>query len=474
MIIIIPFKRVLLLIAFIFLSAFFANAQIVLNADGPGNTYELINGFFAPGYTAVESPDQTGGTYSGTHAAFGRHIAEVFDADANKYVFEFYSHVAEDNDISTGKTDRQRVEIKTYAASPANMKGIIGETIVYKWRFKIPVGFQPSSSFTHIHQIKAVDGDDSDPIFTLTPRKGTPNKLELIYVLNSSSGTSKLAILNLSDFEGNWVEATETIKVGEGTSGTYAILIKKVSDGITLLNYSNNSIQTIRPVFSDPLISAANSFIRPKWGIYRSLATPPDLRDETIRFSDFSITELNTQAVLMVSFKAAQQNNAVQLKWTTASEQNNLRFDIEKSTDGKTFFKIGSRNGFGNSHISNDYFFNDQKPNQGINYYRLKQIDFDGTERLIDPIAITLNDLGFDMQVYSNLNSASLSLFINTNESGIGQFLIYNLAGQKVFDQSISLNKGNNNFIFPNILKSGIYISYFKNDKLLIPHQIKL
>ena len=477
MIILIPFRRVYLLFAFMFLGAFFANAQIVLNADGPGNTYELINGFFAPGYTAVESPDQTSGTYPGTDAAFGRHVAEVLDTDAGKYVFEFYSHVANDNDVSTGSSDRQRVEIKTYASSPANMKGNIGETIVYKWRFKIPLGFQPSSNFTHIHQIKAVDGDDSSPIFTITPRKKSPlNQLEFIYVKDATSGTTTFATLNLSLFEGNWVEVTETVKVGEGTAGTYAINIKKVSDGSTLLNYSNNSIQTIRTAATDPATTnkVPNSFIRPKWGIYRSLLDPTSLRDETMRFSDFSITELSTQAVQMTSFKAIQQNNAVQLKWTTASEQNNLRFDIEKSTDGKTFFKIGSRNGFGNSNTANEYFFNDQNPSQGINYYRLKQIDFDGTERLTDPIAINLSDLGFDMQVYSNLNSASLSLFINSNEVGRGQFLIYNLAGQKVFEQSISLDKGNNHFVFPNNLKSGVYISYFKNEKLLFPHQIIL
>jgi len=455
----------------------FTKAQTVLNSDGsgtaPGNTYELINSFFAPGYNAVESPDQTSGTYPGTHAEFGRHIVEVFDTEANKYVFEFYSHVANDNDISTGKTDRQRVEIKTYAASPASMKGIIGETIVYKWRFKIPVGFQPSSYFTHIHQIKAVDGDDSDPIFTLTPRKGTPNKLELIYVLNSNSGTSKLAILNLSDFEGNWVEATETIKVGEGSSGTYAIIIKKVSDGSTLLNYSNNSIQTIRPVFSDPLISAANTFIRPKWGIYRGLTMPSDLRDESIRFSDFSITELSALAVQIGSFKAVQENNAVKLKWTTASEQNNLRFDIEKSTDGKAFLKIGSRDGFGNSNTANDYFFNDQNPSQGLNYYRLKQIDFNGTERMIDPIAINLGFSTSDMEVsYDQMYSTIFINMIALQESH-GNLNLYNLTGQKIATQNINLNQGLNHLTFaiPNFV-DGVYVLSYNNGVQIINKKI--
>ncbi|MFZ4670775.1 MAG: T9SS type A sorting domain-containing protein [Flavobacterium sp.] len=262
-------------------------SQVVLNANGPGNTYERITNFFAPGNGtgAVEAPDETP---DGSHQDFGRHIAEVFDTDLNKYVFEFYSHYALDNDVATLSTDRQRIEIKTYAASPDNLKGTLGETVIYKWRFRLPTGFQPSGNFTHIHQVKGVNGDDDSPIFTLTPRLGTPNKLELIYVANSTSGTDKLNIVDLLPFEGNWIEAEEIIQVG--SSGSYSITLKKHSDGTILLSYSNATMATIRP---------DNSFIRPKWGIYRSLNDVVNLRDEAVRFSDFSIEEvnLNTTAI---------------------------------------------------------------------------------------------------------------------------------------------------------------------------------
>ena len=92
--------------------------------------------------------------------------------------------------------------------------------------------------------------------------------------------TTKVSIVNLSLFEGVWVEATEIIKIG--ANGTYSMQIKKVSDGTTILNYSNNNIMTIR---------SSNDFLRPKWGIYRSLNTPADLRDDSIRFNAFSIEE---------------------------------------------------------------------------------------------------------------------------------------------------------------------------------------
>lgn len=278
-----------------FSSTFLGHSQTILNADNtPNNTYELINSVLAPGGTAIETPDQTP---DGLHTAFGRHIAEVFDTDLNKNVFEFYAHLTPDNDV-TGGLDRQRVEMKTYAASPNNLKGVLGETVTYKWRFKVPVGFQPSDNFTHIHQVKAVDGDDSSPIFTLTPRAGIPNKLELIYVQDENSGTDKKVIVNLIDFEGIWVEALETIKIGTGTSGTYSITIKKVSDGTVLLSYSNNAIQTIRTAATDPgSPQVANSFIRPKWGIYRSLLDAGKLRDDSLRIADVLIAEGLTSQV---------------------------------------------------------------------------------------------------------------------------------------------------------------------------------
>jgi hypothetical protein len=245
-------------------------SQVVLEADGPGNTYELINSVLAPGGDAVENPECI-------HPEFGRHIAEVWDSVLNQYVFEFYSHVTPDNDRCIN-TDRQRIEIKTYEASPNNLKGVVGETVQYRWKFKIAVGYKPSSSFTHLHQIKPVGGDDGNPLFTLTPRKGSPNKMELIH-----DNTTKVSIVDLSLFEGVWVECTEIVKIG--AAGTYSLVAKRVSDGTVILSYSNDKIMTIRP---------DNTFIRPKWGIYRSLNNASDLRDEAVRFAGFKIQELTT------------------------------------------------------------------------------------------------------------------------------------------------------------------------------------
>ena len=295
---------VVCLVGFISLPAM---AQAVLEADGPGDTYELINRVFAPGYDAVENPECV-------HPEFGRHIAEVWDEDLKQYVFEFYIHVTPDNDRCI-YFDRQRVEIKTYESSPANLKGVFGETVIYKWKFKLPEGFQPSSSFTHIHQVKAVGGDDGMPLITLTPRSGSPNKMELIY-----NNVQKPVVVALSLFEGNWVEVTERIKI-DSLHGNYSIVIKKISDGTTILSYSNDDLMTIR---------ADNSFIRPKWGIYRSLNASSMLRDESIRFAGFSIEEDQSTSSVTIP---EMINSEFQVYPNPASGTLKVEYNLPKTTD---------------------------------------------------------------------------------------------------------------------------------------------
>lgn len=78
--------------------------------------------------------------------------------------------------------------------------------------------------------------------------------------------------------------------------------------------------------------------------------------------------------VKLISFSGTQQDNLVLLEWKTANEQDNAGFEIEKSTDAKTFKKIGFVDGGGDSREVRKYNFIDFNP-LAINYYRLKQID---------------------------------------------------------------------------------------------------
>lgn len=265
-------KKILLVQTLLMIGLSSSIAQVLLKANG-GNedAYQHIDEIF--GGTAHEVPDCI-------HPV--KHITEEYDEQLKENVFVFHIHANPDNDRCKN-FDRQRVEIKTYGPSARNLKGERGDTYVYVWEFKLDSNFKPQPTFTHIHQIKAGDGDASAPIITLTPRYGSPDKIQVIHT-GSSKETSKgqLKSVPLADFKGNWVQVTE--KVRYDTHGTYDIEIKRVSDGKILLAYSDADIDLWR---------AGTSFCRPKWGIYRSLKSPSYIRDENVKFADFSINKIN-------------------------------------------------------------------------------------------------------------------------------------------------------------------------------------
>src|SRR4030065_2957087 len=424
-------------------------SQAILEADGSGNTYELINSVLAPGYNVVENPESV-------HPECGRHIAEVWDSVLNQYVFEFYIHVTPDNDRCINY-DRQRVEIKTYDQSPDSLIGVVGETITYKWKFKLPLGFQPSSNFTHIHQIKPVGGDDGNPIFALTPRKGSPNRLELKH-----NNTTVVEIVELSLIEDVWVECTEVIYV-HPINGTYSMTIKKVSDGTTLLSYNNNNIMTIRP---------DNNFIRPKWGIYRSLLSPSDLRDEAVRFASFYISENTVIPVELTSFTADVTGSIVILNWKTATELNNQNFEVQRKLENSEWATIGFRTGQGTTTEQTTYAFQDNisEISAAKLYYRLKQIGFNGTIEYSDEVTVVNQPRAYELyQNYPNPFNPSTIISYSIPRAGLVKIVIYNTLGE-VIKEIVNENKEPGyysvNWNAPN-LNSGVYFYKLQTDRFV-------
>lgn len=104
----------------------------------------------------------------------------------------------------------------------------------------------------------------------------------------------------------------------------------------------------------------------------------------------------------LLRFNARAVDDQVELEWTTASEKDNDHFDIERSTDGLEFAPIGSMAGAGNSTSEQHYVFSDQQPSQGINHYRLRQVDTDGHEDVSDVRTVVFHGDPVAMQLYPN------------------------------------------------------------------------
>lgn len=95
-------------------------------------------------------------------------------------------------------------------------------------------------------------------------------------------------------------------------------------------------------------------------------------------FSPFTLGSVSTALpVELTNFFATRNGNVIKLNWNTESEQNNAYFEVQRSADGIRFSTIGKVNGAGNSSQTIRYNFIDNKPQEGRNYYRLRQVDFD-------------------------------------------------------------------------------------------------
>ena len=132
--------------------------------------------------------------------------------------------------------------------------------------------------------------------------------------------------------------------------------------------------------------------------------------------------------VSLLSFTGKNNKNNNELIWQTASENSNHHFDVENSSEGTNFKKIGKVTGVGNSSIINTYQFIDSNPFSGITQYRLKQTDIDGRFKY-SPIIYINKALSNLISVYPNPASGVLN--IQTNNKYIGNKVqLYQIDGK--------------------------------------------
>lgn len=142
--------------------------------------------------------------------------------------------------------------------------------------------------------------------------------------------------------------------------------------------------------------------------------------------------------VELVSFDARHNNGKVLLNWVTASEKNNDYFSIERSADGDRFYEIGTISGNGNSNEDLIYKYSDDHPNIGLNYYRLKQVDFDGMISFSDIKVIQLKSNENSFNIQNTLASNRLKITLQSEHNAKIPVTIFNLQGQPIIQKYLS------------------------------------
>ena len=154
--------------------------------------------------------------------------------------------------------------------------------------------------------------------------------------------------------------------------------------------------------------------------------------------------------VELTAFKAKIVNSTTVLNWQTASERDNQGFTIERSNNGTSYNAIGQVKGNGTTSVVHDYTFTDTDPSVGINYYRLRQADFNGKETLSPVVSVILGKNGLVLK--GNLVHNVLDVTVNDEKART--LSIYNMIGQQVFVAKV---QGTQRLDISN-LATGLYI----------------
>ncbi|MDF7814730.1 T9SS type A sorting domain-containing protein [Hymenobacter sp. YC55] len=135
--------------------------------------------------------------------------------------------------------------------------------------------------------------------------------------------------------------------------------------------------------------------------------------------------------VNLKAFTALHSEQAVRINWTTASEQNAARFEVQRSADGRHFTTVASVPAQGQSMLPRHYASQDMQPLQGLNYYRLLLIDSDGTTSF-SPVVTAFSEK--QISIYPNPVHTDLQLALPP----MAHYRVLNLLGSQVMEGSSS------------------------------------
>jgi hypothetical protein len=186
--------------------------------------------------------------------------------------------------------------------------------------------------------------------------------------------------------------------------------------------------------------------------------------DEVTNFSPFTfgttiMLRLNPLPVELLTLKALAQHKQINVEWITATESNSDYFIVERSTDAKNFKPIGKVAAAGTSKTVRTYALADKHPYPGINYYRLQQVDKEGSAQISHVVSAEMvsSSLSGKFEIYPNPSDGKY-LTIQLPYQGEMIVSIYNAVGAEIEMQKIVAD-GRIATLQPRTsLASGIYI----------------
>lgn len=179
-----------------------------------------------------------------------------------------------------------------------------------------------------------------------------------------------------------------------------------------------------------------------------------------------------TLPIELIEFTSTCLSNGVELNWSTASEENNDYFLVEKSSNGTDWELVAKITGSGTSGVVNKYVHIDYTNNNELTYYRLTQVDKNSAKEVFKAIDVNCKNVTNQMILYPNPSSTELNILLDVTTSSNNNYIkILNSVGQIVIETKVDVTKEVNTFVLPVDIMPGTYNIMFSSDNIVLPSQ---
>lgn len=179
---------------------------------------------------------------------------------------------------------------------------------------------------------------------------------------------------------------------------------------------------------------------------------------------DYGVIVLAALPVELVTFKAEEENKKVKVNWQTASERESSHFVIERSKDLYEFEEVATIDAQGTTPQSTNYTWLDENPYIGVSYYRLTQIDKDGTTHLYRSVAVLVEDDDKTITVFPNPSEGG-SIQVKGGNLSQYNFSLLTSAGDVVSTKTQVVSENQVVLTPVQVLQTGTYLLLLKNQE---------
>lgn len=158
---------------------------------------------------------------------------------------------------------------------------------------------------------------------------------------------------------------------------------------------------------------------------------------ETCMTLGTDFTSCSLLPIVFLDFSAKKQEETSVLDWTTTQEVNSDYYEIQRAGENKQFLPIGKVKSKGDHSSVSAYRFVDETPLEGNNYYRIKQIDFDGRSMNSPVRSLKYDGAPIAFETWPNPTSDILHIQFQNNRINVGEIKLINLTGQVILFQTI-------------------------------------